>query len=110
MRYEFNRPYLEAKDSQDNDALAVEATGYALNAIFQQEGGGVTFRQEKIVQWLNSMRLNDGGFISTVDTVVASQALVQYSYHSRIKVRKTFFLELMQLIVPHSNVARTSLI
>ena len=50
------------------------------------EGGGVTFLQEKTVEWLNTMRLGDGGFISTVDTVVALQALVLFSYHSRIKV------------------------
>ncbi|TRY72565.1 hypothetical protein TCAL_06513 [Tigriopus californicus] len=85
VRYEFNRPFLEAKDYQDNDALAVEATGYALLSIFMMEGGGITFTQEKIVQWLNTMRLGDGGFISTVDTIVALQALVLYSYHSRIK-------------------------
>ena len=38
VRYEFNRPYLEAKDYQDNDALAVEATAYALQTIFLMEG------------------------------------------------------------------------
>ena len=38
MRYEFNRPYLEAKDYQDNDSLAVEATAYALQTIFLMEG------------------------------------------------------------------------
>ena len=31
------------------------------------------------------MRLGDGGFISTVDTIVALEALVIYSYNSRIK-------------------------
>eukprot|EP00095_Tigriopus_kingsejongensis_P006650 maker-scaffold363_size195477-snap-gene-0.39 protein:Tk06650 transcript:maker-scaffold363_size195477-snap-gene-0.39-mRNA-1 annotation:"hypothetical protein DAPPUDRAFT_320142" len=85
VRYEFNRPFLEGKDYQNNDALAVEATAYALLSIFQMEGGGITFTQEKIVQWINTMRLGDGGFISTVDTLVALQALVLYSYHSRIK-------------------------
>jgi hypothetical protein len=39
------------------------------------------------VEWLNTMRMGDGGFVTTVDTVVALQALVLYSYHSRIKVR-----------------------
>ena len=39
--------------------------------------------QDKAVQWLNSMRLGDGGFVSTVDTIVALRALVTYSYHSR---------------------------
>ena len=62
------------------------------------EGGGVTFLQEKTVEWLNTMRLGDGGFISTVDTVVALQALVLYSYHSRIKVKKTFNLVLHDLV------------
>ena len=31
------------------------------------------------------MRLGDGGFISTIDTIVALEALVIYSYNSRIK-------------------------
>ena len=52
MRYEFNRPFLEAKDNQENDALAVEATGYALQTIFLMEGGGVTFTQ---VRWLSKI-------------------------------------------------------
>ena len=86
VRYEYNRPFLEAKDLQANDAEAVEATSYALLTIFLVEGGGVTFTQEKIVQWLNTMRLADGGFVSTIDTIVALQALVVYSYNNRIKV------------------------
>ncbi len=45
VRYEFNRPFLEAKDQQDGDAVAVEATSYALLAIFLTEGGGITFTQ-----------------------------------------------------------------
>ena len=85
MRYEFNRPYWEPKDYQDNDALAVETTAYALQSLFLMEGGGVTMLQEQIVSWLNTMRLGDGGFISTVDTIVALQGLVIYSYNSRIK-------------------------
>ncbi len=52
----------------------------------------MTFLQEKTVEWLNTMRLGDGGFISTVDTVVALQALVLYSYHSRIKVKLKILL------------------
>ncbi len=34
---------------------------------------------------MNTMRLGDGGFISTVDTIVAMESLVRYSYNSRIK-------------------------
>jgi CD109 antigen len=85
VRYEFNRPFLEAKAYQDDDALAVEATGYALLTMFMVEGGGNTIILDKVVQWMNTMRLGDGGFISTVDTIVAMEALVRYSYNSRIK-------------------------
>ena len=45
VRYEFNRPFVEAKDYQENDALAVEATAYALQTIFLMEGGGGPFTQ-----------------------------------------------------------------
>ena len=71
---------------QENDALAVEATSYALITQFLMEGGGVTVMQEQIVKWLNTMRLGSGGFISAVDTIAALHALLLYSYHSRIKV------------------------
>ena len=57
--------------------------------MFLVEGGGVTPIQGQIVRWLNTMRLGTGGFISAVDTIAALQALVYYSYHSRIKVYKT---------------------
>ena len=66
--------------------MAVEATSYALITMFMVEGGGVTAIQEQIVRWLNTMRLGSGGFISAIDTIAALQALVLYSYHSRIKV------------------------
>ena len=149
VRYEFNRPFLEAKSYQEDDALAVEATGYALLTMFRVEGGGVTVDQgrdkelcelgqvffayqqfccrisfqnstmsfslktgtshnsiaianpqDKIVQWLNTMRLGDGGFISTVDTIVAMEALVTYSYNSRIKDLTDLTVE---VDIPDSN-------
>ncbi len=88
VRYEFNRPFVEPKDQQPGDALSVECTAYGLLTLFEVEGGGVTFTQEKIVQWLNTMRLGQGGgFIEAVDTLLAMQALVVYSYNSRIKVK-----------------------
>jgi hypothetical protein len=65
------------------------------------EGGGVTILQEQIVAWLNTMRLGDGGFISTVDTIVALQALVTYSYNSRIKDITDLTVE---VDIPDSNI------
>ena len=47
VRYEFNRPYLQHKELQTDDALAVEATSYALLTLFKVEGGGVTIVQVK---------------------------------------------------------------
>jgi hypothetical protein len=81
--------------------LAVEATSYALSTLFLMEGGGVTILQEQIVAWLNTMRLGDGGFISTVDTIVALQALVTYSYNSRIKDITDLTVE---VDIPDSNI------
>ena len=63
----------------------MEGTGYALLSLFQLEGGGITIIQDEIVKWLNTMRLGVGGFISTVDTIVALEALVMYSYHNNVK-------------------------
>jgi hypothetical protein len=48
VRYEYNRPFLEAKAYQDGDAMAVEATGYALLTMFKVEGGGVTIIQDQV--------------------------------------------------------------
>ena len=49
------------------------------------------------------MRLGDGGFISTVDTVIALEALVTYSYNSRIKD----ITDLNVIVdVPDSNVTK----
>ena len=81
--------------------MAVEATGYALLCSFLIEGGGVTLMQDRIVQWMNTMRLGDGGFISTVDTVVALESLVKYSYNSRIKDITDLNVE---VDIPDSNI------
>ncbi|XP_023330073.1 CD109 antigen [Eurytemora carolleeae] len=104
VRYEFNRPFLEAKERQDNDALAVEATGYALLTLFRVDGGGITFMQDQIVKWLNTMRMGVGGFISTVDTIVALEALVRYSYHNNIKDLSNMFVTVEH---PDSNLTET---
>ena len=48
VRYEFNRPFLRPKEKQEEDALAVEATSYALLTLFLVEGGGVTILQDQV--------------------------------------------------------------
>ena len=56
------------------------------------------------MQWLNTMRLGDGGFISTVDTIVAMEALVTYSYNSRIKDITDLTVE---VDIPDSNLTHS---
>ena len=45
------------------DTRAVETTSYAL--LVQLIRNGVTIDAEKMVLWLNTMRMNDGGFSTT---------------------------------------------
>lgn len=55
------RPSLQAHRPCKADALSVEATSYALLVYIAREGA----LQENIVRWLNTMRMTDGGFISS---------------------------------------------
>ncbi|CAL4102803.1 unnamed protein product [Meganyctiphanes norvegica] len=80
--YENNqRNLLKPKMEQKWDSHAVEATSYALLVYLIRDG--VDIIQERIVKWLNAMRMHDGGFISTVDTLVAMEALTEFSYRAR---------------------------
>ncbi|KAK7085756.1 hypothetical protein SK128_008452, partial [Halocaridina rubra] len=82
--YENNqRNLLQPKFEQKWDSHAVEATSYGLLVYLVRNG--VDIIQERIVEWLNAMRMHDGGFISTVDTLVAMQALTEYSYRARLR-------------------------
>ncbi|XP_067144276.1 CD109 antigen-like [Centruroides vittatus] len=79
--YQNQRPFLQPRLPQKHDAMAVEATAYAL-MVYLNYGG---LYQEHIVKWLNSMRMFDVGFVSTQDTIVAVQALVEYSFRTHIR-------------------------
>ncbi|XP_042213472.1 CD109 antigen-like [Homarus americanus] len=82
--YENNqRNLLQPKYEEEWDSHAVEASSYALLVYLIRDG--VNIIQERIVLWLNAMRMHDGGFISTVDTLVAMQALTEYSYRARLR-------------------------
>ncbi|XP_050736759.1 CD109 antigen-like isoform X2 [Eriocheir sinensis] len=77
------RSFLLPKEPQEWDAYAVEATSYALLTYLLREG--VTPRVESIVRWLTSVRDWDMAFSSTVDTVLAMQALAEYSHRARLR-------------------------
>ncbi|XP_037084851.1 CD109 antigen-like [Pollicipes pollicipes] len=77
------RNLLQPKLEQLYDTRAVETTAYALLVYLIRDG--INIDQEKMVLWLNTMRLHDGGFITTTDTLVALRALVEYSYRARLR-------------------------
>ena len=56
-------------------ALSVRATAYAL-MVYTDRGEHMT---EPIVRWINSQRKSATGWGSTVDTMVATEALVLWS-------------------------------
>ncbi|XP_050702984.1 LOW QUALITY PROTEIN: CD109 antigen-like [Eriocheir sinensis] len=77
------RPFMLPKDDQKWDAHAVETTAYALLVYLARDGIGII--QENIVRFLAVMRELDGGLISTLDSVAAMEALVEYSYRARLR-------------------------
>ena len=58
------RNLLQPKFEEEWDSHAVEATAYALLVYLIRDG--IDMHQERIVKWLNGMRMHDAGFISTV--------------------------------------------
>lgn len=60
--YENQRPFIQTRLPSDQDAEAVESTAYALMVYLARDGIGDL--QERVVNWLNTMRMVDGGFIS----------------------------------------------
>ena len=64
-------------------SVGIEATGYATLALIEH---GDAFNASRAAKWLVSQRNAYGGFGSTQDTVVALQALIEYSTGARADV------------------------
>ncbi|KAB7495813.1 Antigen, partial [Armadillidium nasatum] len=77
------RPYMQPKGDNEWDSHSVEATAYALLVYIRNDGIGII--QENIVRFLVEMRKTDGGLGSTIDSLAALEALVQYSYRARLR-------------------------
>lgn len=60
--YENQRPFLQPRLPNQQDSLAVEATSYALLVYLARDSIGDL--HERVVSWLNTMRMVDGGFVS----------------------------------------------
>ncbi|KAG1649942.1 CD109 antigen [Nymphon striatum] len=75
------RPYIVPRKKSRYDSRNVEATAYALLTYIRKEG----LVQDRIVEWLLKVKYSDVGFCSTRDTLVAMEALIEYSYRSRVR-------------------------
>ena len=62
------RNLLQPKFEEEWDSHAVEATAYALLVYLIRDG--IDIEQERIVKWLNGMRMHDAGFVSTAVSTV----------------------------------------
>ncbi|RWS29912.1 CD109 antigen-like protein, partial [Leptotrombidium deliense] len=78
---ESNRPYIFPRSPHKYESLNVETTAYALLVYIAKQA----VIQKEIVEWLNTYRLHHGGWSSTQDTIVALQALIEYSVQSKLR-------------------------
>ncbi|XP_046585013.1 LOW QUALITY PROTEIN: murinoglobulin-1-like [Haliotis rubra] len=69
--------FLKPRQELRNDAHATQATAYALMAHINNNG--VKFERDSMMRWLQTMRNSIGGFTSTQDTLVAMEALFQFT-------------------------------
>uniref|UniRef100_T1IYG4 CD109 antigen n=1 Tax=Strigamia maritima TaxID=126957 RepID=T1IYG4_STRMM len=78
-----NKPYLQSRLPARYDSRNIESTAYTLMVFVAHQA----LMQEPMVQWLNFQRLTTGGWGSAQNTLVAYQALLEYS--SRLPARDT---------------------
>ncbi len=80
-------PALKMRPVQPLESTSfIEATAYAALSLIQH---GDNLNASKAARWLVSKRNSSGGFGSTQDTVMALQALIEYSTNSRADVDLT---------------------
>lgn len=77
VKLENQRPFTKPRVYHESDSLAVEATAWALLVMLSKDG--VTDAAEKIVQWLNCIRMTNSGFISTVVGIYTSLYVICFS-------------------------------
>lgn len=80
-KIENQKPFLLPRLPYKYDAENVEATAYGLMVYVARQEIFV----DNIVRWLNTQRLTDGGWASTIDTAHAMKALIEYTSAQRIR-------------------------
>ncbi|WAR12173.1 CPMD8-like protein [Mya arenaria] len=118
--------YLLPRIEQMNDGYAVQSTAYALMAHIKHNGMGVEtdtkIQRDAMMRWLNYMRNFVGGMASTQDTLVAMEALSEFTqvdpnrnvfnilvsmeasstptWHSYFEMTKTNYTEMQHSYIP----------
>lgn len=64
IKYENQRPFRRPRLYTSGDSKAVEATSYGLLSMLADDG--ITTTTDNIVLWLQTMRMSNGGFVSTM--------------------------------------------
>ncbi|ODM98885.1 hypothetical protein Ocin01_07797 [Orchesella cincta] len=81
-KLENNKPFLLPRLPYKYDSSNIETTAYALMIyVARQE----VVLMQRIVRWLNSQRLYDGGWASTQDSAAAMKALIDFTIRSNIR-------------------------
>ncbi|XP_076052838.1 CD109 antigen-like [Oratosquilla oratoria] len=101
-RVESQRPHLQPRIPHRHDTANVAATALALRVYVAR---GEEMMTPAIVRWLHSQRSKDGGWMSTRDTLLAWEALHEYSKKTKTAQRTHLTLTIEPL---HThNFART---
>ena len=80
-KIENQKPFSLARLPYKYDSENIEATAYALMVYVQRR----EILVDGIVRWLNTQRLTDGGWASTMDTANAMKALIEYTAPERLR-------------------------
>ena len=83
-------PFAPGFPTRQNQSADIETTAYATLALIEH---GDAFNASRAAKWLVSQRNAYGGFGSTQDTVMALQALTEYSTGTRADVDLTINIE-----------------
>uniref|UniRef100_A0A2C9KRF6 Alpha-2-macroglobulin domain-containing protein n=1 Tax=Biomphalaria glabrata TaxID=6526 RepID=A0A2C9KRF6_BIOGL len=94
-----NVRYLMPRQELLNDAYAVQTTAYALLAHITANKAD-KLERDMTMTWLNTMRNSFGGFSSTQDTIVAIEALMEYTRQDQKRNESDMSIDLQSMASP----------
>ncbi|KAH9502244.1 hypothetical protein Btru_070510 [Bulinus truncatus] len=94
-----NVRYLMPRQELLNDAYAVQTTAYALLAHISANRAD-KLERDMTMAWLNTMRNSFGGFSSTQDTIIALEALMEYTRQDQKRNESDMTIDLQSMASP----------